>query len=428
MLYILLIVFCCHVGVGVWLACRKKHILTTLLCLPKFTVPTVAIDSDDWAVGVYIDSQDAQHADERESNALRAVCDVLARHTDTSGRHPCITCFVTVSQLNAAGDSDDITQQCRVPITLARPRLLKVLNKACTQELAAVGYHGLDHRNRDMWIPCLNQQTLSSGESVGDACARIAGADRVRTDAAFAEYYHAVDDQLLPRSDDDIHAMIQQGCRLYADAFGDSPIRAAAPLFLWNHKVEKVWRQHGIRYVHGVNWQRVPPQTAAPWQTRLYRRFACRTAGGLIGVPRYVFLESDESGSLPDTAALLEQAQWWAARGQPVVISTHAWNYVYPNEFHQQPVNTAASLDALDELLGGLQQNMPDLQFVDPDTLLSCVDTDRHKAAASAAVLSTARGWTSVRLAWQDIRSWWWVKLWLSLFVLLLVAVIFSGV
>jgi hypothetical protein len=380
--------------------------LRTAWLAPRLPRPVVTVESDDWGVGFVLGQQRQAEQDANQAAGLEAICRVLAAHSDSRGRRGILTGFFVPCQPEAQGILDSPGQftshRCQMP------KLMQAARQARADGLLEVGYHVHYHVNPARWSEAVREASAqarrTNAELTGELLERLLPAESLNDELA-NEYYSADQHGLKPLPEAELKSVVDQGIAHLRAELGVEPVSTVGPRNLWPAALEPVWSACGIRYVHGANQQR-QADSQRPW----LRELGCPLEAGLVGVPRNVWLEVRKHDQWPELEAVLSDARRIVAHGQPIVITTHAFNYCPADAPRAQRM---ARL--LDELLGRLGQQHPSLLYLSGSELGQFAvagELGLHTEDLSAR-LSRARGWQHLAMFWRS-ASWhlprlrWW--------------------
>jgi len=344
---------------------------------PKLSAHAVAIESDDWGGAPFPipeDEHNAKAEDAIQSAGVERVCNVLRRHKDACGRHPCFTAFVVVGDPDVAAIvADPESQYHWHPIDETMPRLVASLNSAQAEGLFSLEYHGRDHLDAGLFCETIGKAAKEHHASDRWLAARtyeiLHPDSQTEFDRIIDEYYDNRVGIFQPLEQIVIDQKVSEGLREFERMFHHSPLCTIAPRSIFGSGAEHAWGKNGIRYVQGINAQK--GSEVEPGEVYL-QKFGYRTKTGLIGAPRQVHFEYDDEGNLPSIGHSLAIAGRAFQSGQPLFISTHSYNY-YPIS----PEKSDAFQRHLDAFLTAMERSYPDIRYVTSSELGKLAETGR---------------------------------------------------
>jgi len=393
---------------------------------PKIAMPVVVIESDDWPRRYIFedDSTDIVKYDAPMASAVDRLAKIMKQHRDSVGRHPVLSAFVIVGLPDITKTAaDPLGRYHWKPMDSEFPMLVAALKRARDQGVFELAYHGRDHFDCGLAAKQIKREAERAQEAGREfdptALPVFAplGSPRYvasKRDQVVAEYFDSRDTPLAPLGRHEIDTKLAEGLREFERMFGHRPLSTVAPGYFFGHRAEQGWRAHGIRFVHGVNLQQGPDcQPGRKW----LRAFGCRTEGGLVGIPRNVFLESQWRGRhLPCPEEAMEAADNAFRLSQPAVICTHSWNY-FVRENRRDAETVEAMFVCLDTLLGALERKYTGLRYLSVHEAGRLAETGRvtPSGATVAAEIVAAEGvthlWLSARRLYDTftkLRVWLW--------------------
>jgi len=343
---------------------------------PKLAAHAVAIESDDWGgapLPVSTGELNDKTVDAVQSAGVERVSNVLRRHKDACGRHPCFTAFVVVGRPDVAAIAADPESQYHWhPIDETLPRLVASLNSAQAEGLFSLEYHARDHLDAGLFSELVGKAAKEHHASDSSLAARTYAIlhpdSQAESDRIIDEYFDNRAGSFLPLEQSTIDQKVHDGLREFERMFHRSALCTVAPRSIWGAEAEQAWSKNGIRYVQSINAQK--GSEVSPGEIYL-RKFGYRTGTGLIGTPRQVHFEYDE-GNIPSIDDMMATAARAFQTGQPLCISTHSNNY-YPFS----PEKSDACERRLDAFLAALERLYPDIRYVTSRELGELAETGR---------------------------------------------------
>jgi hypothetical protein len=373
---------------------------------PRSSVPLVVFESDDWGKGYIFRADDKANAAyrSREVAILKRLTEILLHHKDSTGRAPIFSAFVVVGQADVdATLADSQPRYHWIPLDQASPSLVEGLKLGADKGVLELEYHARDHRNGSNWARAV-RQAAADAEQAGKhvTCREVTGlsgdyTDGELLDRLFCDYYDEREGASLSQYEAGVETNVVEGLREFRRLFGEAPVCTAAPRYYWCTAVENIWRSHGIKYVHGVNFQRGPGVV-----TSRNRQLGHRTEGGLIGLVRNAHLDSTEGApdkvERIDPDACLQSVDKAIKNGEPAVISSHSFAYTNGNT-----ATTNYELRELESFLSQLEERHPDLRYLSSRELAEFAETGAvlkpgdDRWAPIEAVSGVSRVWLTCR-------------------------------
>ncbi len=368
----------------------------------RLETPVVAIESDDWGGGYYagyLTGEEAfrQRLDAEQAEALERLGSVMKRHNDSVGRHPVITGMVVVAQADVPAILADPQRRYHwKPIDESLPLLTAAMRTAEADGTFAAQYHARDHKNKDRWTRAL-VAAAAAAEARGEALTPEAvhalwPEDEGLRRAMMTEYQREEGGRLVALPDDEIKAKLGDGLAVFRRLFGRDPVCTVAPKYLWDLQTELAWRDVGLKYVHGANWQLGPGRPPDAWM----RELGTPSASGMLYVPRTVDMGVGVGGGMSGVAEVYDAVRLAFRRGQPAVISTHSWCYGLLGG------KTAGEMaHRLDKLLTRIETDWPDVRYLTSEELGRLAEDGRVRPAGPAGAagdVSVAGGMTHALL------------------------------
>ncbi|MBM4019365.1 MAG: hypothetical protein FJ288_13765 [Planctomycetes bacterium] len=390
-------------------------------------VPVVVIESDDWGGRFVVTVSDPplRNLESAEAAAVERLVGVLRRHQDSVGRHPIISAFVVVGQPDIAAIAADSAERYHwIPIDHVQPCLVATLRRAQAEGFFEINYHARDHCNADLAVQVVREAITRAADEArlfDPLCVstfhpigtlpykKLEDRNRLTT-----EYLAVRGKHFVPPDPAAVDSRVAEGVCEFRRLFERPPRSTVAAGYMWGPDAEASWRHHGIRFVHGVNYQRGVPQ---PTEMIERRGFGFRTVGGMVGVTRNVVFEPDlrMCGPLPSVDEALASAARLFAQGQPAVVCAHAWCFYVTETGLKDPAAVETMFSRLDDLLTGFERTYPNLRYASSEEVGQLAEAGRvdYFGGRPGPEIVAARGlkhawFVAVRLAHHHPK----VKLW----------------
>lgn len=353
-----------------------------------FDRPLVVLQSDDWgrvglrdregleqlrSVGIELGGNPYDFYTLETAEDLAALREVLVRHRDSSGRHPCLGMNFIVANLDfekMAADGFDRIQLLPlaegVPKGWHRPGLLEGYREGIASGLFYPAMHGNTH-----FCQTAVERNLAAGGERADLLRKLwhAGTPYIywRMPWIGFEYWdseQAEDERFLPRETQ--ASLIGRSVGAFARMFSSLPRSACAPAYRANGDTHRAWAQHGIQVAQNGPGRPTPPRMDRHGILQLTRTAECEPA-----------LKEDFS-----LDRCLGQAESCFARGVPAIIAIHSIN------FHSTVRDyRSKTLGVLEQLLSTLESKHPDLLYVHDSDLHELVQKGSYEGQAGRVSL-----------------------------------------
>jgi hypothetical protein len=355
-----------------------------------FSRPLVLLQSDDWGrVGVRDQEGFALlHANAmalgenpydfytlESTGDVTAVCDLLQRHRDSTGRPACLAANFILANVDFGRiAADRFRKLYLLPLTeglpgnWSRPGLFAAYQRGITDGVFYPGLHGLTHFCRPMVEHALEQN--------GERAALLRKLWQAETPYIFwrmpwigHEYCKPENPEkgfLKPEIQD---AMIREAADIFSALFSRAPISACAPGYRANQDTRVAWGRHGVRVA-----QSGPGGGALP----------CMDEHGLLTLSRT--LDFEPALAEPSLATVMQLARESVDRGAPLIVSIHSINFHSTVRNFRDP-----TLRALDVFLSALEAKYPDLLYVHDADLYEIVTTGKFASPQGVVSVITRR-------------------------------------
>jgi hypothetical protein len=366
-----------------------------------FDRPLVLFQSDDWgrvglrdregleqlqSAGLVLGDRPYDFYTLEASDDLDRMVEMLQRHRDSSGRHPCLEMNFIVANLDFGKMSADSFQQIHL-LTLAeglprgwsRPGLIEAYRSGIAEGLFHPALHGTTHFCR----PAVERNEKIEGERAN--LLRLlwqAATPYIHWRMPWIGYEYwdpgkAPDDRFLSKREQD--NLIGPAIGAFAKAFSTPPRSACAPGYRANDDTHSAWAQHGIRVAQNGPGAFTPPH---------FDRH------DILQLSRTVEFEPAVDPEF-SVQACLQQAETCFARGIPAIVSVHSIN------FHSTVRDFCGrTLQALNEFLTALESKHSDLLYLNDEDLLEFVQKGCYQSATGTTRGKvTRKSFTRVRVS-----------------------------
>jgi hypothetical protein len=337
----------------------------------RFDRPLVLLQSDDWgrvgvrdrdgwdelcAAGLNLGEKPYDSYSLETAADLAALAELLAKHSDSAGRHPSIVMNFIVANVDFERCLESGPKQ--VPLRMLteglpgkwhRPGLMEAYRHGIRERLFYPALHGLTH-----FCETAVARELTSG---GERAARIKQLWRAQTPYIHWRMpwigYEYWDPEKRPAerflTADDQRSAIRRAARTFAELFGAAPFSACAPGYRANGDTARAWSENGVRVVQNGPGDRIEPYLDETGMLFTFRA-----------------LEMEPAIEPCDVARLVARANQCFAKGAPAIVSVHSINFHSAIEDFR-----TSTLELLDAFLTALERKWPDLMYVNDADLFS---------------------------------------------------------
>jgi hypothetical protein len=215
-------------------------------------------------------------------------------------------------------------------------------------------FHGREHINALQWLEVLKTGNIDFKNAFNENCFCIDTIDNKNLLSAF-EFNNKKEEIFIENS-------INEGIKLFKEAFNFSPKSAVAPRHVWNTKIEQVFYQNGIKQIQSSLNQIIPLngfykniKHYTGEQNNLEQLYTVRNA----------YFEPAYNQSINWVNQVLSKAQTAFLFKTPLIISMHRLNFVGGiNE-----LNRFNNLNQFKQLISTLIKKYPDIEFMHSDEL-----------------------------------------------------------
>ncbi|MFZ1917426.1 MAG: hypothetical protein WAU58_07630 [Terriglobales bacterium] len=329
----------------------------------RFDRPLVLFQSDDWGrVGV----RDREGWDELQakglnlgekpydsysletSGDLQALSDVLRKHHDSAGRHPCIGMNFILANVDFR-HAKKSTREIRLrPLTdglpepWQRPSLMEGYQEGIRERLFSPALHCLTH----FCVAAVARQLEIDGErSQLLQMLWQAGTPYVHWRMPWVGYEYwdpalPPDERFLSLADQ--RAAIHRAAEIYRALFAAIPLSACAPGYRANQDTKTAWFEAGVRVAQGGPGEKKGPSFDANGMLLTFRN-----------------VEMEPATEACDLENVVKQANDCITRGLPAIVSIHSINFHSTIRDFRTP-----TLAMLDGFLSAMESKWPDLLYV----------------------------------------------------------------
>lgn len=294
---------------------------------------------------------------------LEGLFNVLVQYKDRKGSHPLFTFNTIVAnpdfeKIRAA----DFHEYYYEPFTAtlekysAHGRSFGLWQQAIREKLMQPQLHGREHLNVLLWLEMLRagDRELREAFDMGTWSVPADWHRRVKLQAAL-DYEGAAPSAFHEK-------YIREAQALFEALFGFRSISFIPPNFIMDLDLLPVLRAEGIGCLQGMKYYQLPRGKSGPGK----RMLICRRTGfdshrDIWNLARNVHFEPSQSPRGHDDVGFCLSAIANAFfHGKPAVVNTHRLNYIGT----LNPGNRERGLRLLEELLRGILQRWPEVEFM----------------------------------------------------------------
>ncbi len=357
-----------------------------------FDRPLVLLQSDDWGrvglrdregleelrqAGLDLGERPYDSYTLETAEDLAALSEVLKRHHDSSGRHPCVGMNFILANLDFARMSAEGFRETHLiplseglPQGWKRPGLINAYRDGIAQGIFYPALHGSTHFCR----PAVERHLAGGGERA-DLLRTLwqAGTPYIHWRMPWIGYEYwdpekPEDERFL--STEAQRQLIGQAVGAFAKMFSTVPRSACAPGYRADDNTQRTWAQHGIQVSQNGPGSPMPP------------RFDDH---GILQISRTVEFEPTVSVGF-SLEACLRRAEAFFQRGLPAIIAVHSIN------FHSTVRDfRSETLRNLDMLLTALESKHADLLYLHDSDLHELVSTGSYGATTGKVRLNVEK-------------------------------------
>ena len=357
-----------------------------------FDRPLVLLQSDDWgrvglrdqegweqlqSAGLALGQRPYDFYTLETAEDLAGLGEVLKRHRDSSGRHPCLEMNFIVANLDLSKMIAESFREIHLlsladgfPAGWTRPGLMDAYREGIAEGVFQPALHGTTHFCRG----AVERNASAEGERA--SLLRMlwqAGTPYIHWRMPWIGYEYwdpekPEDERFLPTEVQ--RELIGQTVGGFAKVFETLPRSACAPGYRANDDTCGAWAQHGIRVAQNGPGALLPPHFDRHNLLQLFRTVEFEPA-------------TDPAFSVE---ACLRQAESSFERGIPAIVSVHSIN------FHSTVRDfRSRTLQCLDQMLFAIELKHPDVLYLHDEDLDELVRTGLYKSSHGSAQVKVIR-------------------------------------
>lgn len=341
----------------------------------------VVIESDDWGAitmpsketyeyllgkGIPVDRSRYTRYDVLEGNSdFTLLFEMLSKHRDFKGNHPCITLNTIVANPDFNRIQDSGLESYYFETFLESYKQYPFHNYM--EELWKTGmekkyiwpqFHGREHLNPQEWLKCVKSNEL---EKIGFESRSILALSKplcsTRQSGYMSAFNYESEEEFSKFKD-----IIKEGTEIFESIFGFKSVSFVAPTSIRSDKLDPILNQYGIKY-HQVGQQLLPDFEG---KNKTKNRFWGNiNAFGQIYWRRNGTFEPSRNQDLDWTDRVLSEMKIAFRWGKPFVLNSHRVNFMGGID----PDNRDKTLKHLDAILQRMLQEYPEIEFLSSDQL-----------------------------------------------------------
>jgi len=363
----------------------KSHISQNVTNFPGWRTDRkiVVLESDDWGsirmssrknlmslskTGIAVKKCHYLQYDALASeDDLTLLFELLRSHKGYDNRSPVITANVIMSNPDfekiKAADFRNYHYEI-FPKTLdkypAHKNSFKLWQDGIKEGIFHPQFHGREHLQVLRWLSQLKDPNSETRRAFD---AGVFGVSTTATSENRKSYLASYDWSDLA-SRDFILKSIAEGLFLFKSLFGFESLSSIAPNYVWHKDVERVYEEHGIRYIQGSYVQN-SPQIGVNRSQKIRHFTGQRNDMGQVYLVRNCRFEPSSNTDIDWIELCLKDirnAFFWK---KPAIIGMHRVNFVgFIN-----PENRDRNIEKFDQLLRRIIQIWPEVEFMTSDQL-----------------------------------------------------------
>lgn len=294
-------------------------------------------------------------------NDLTALFEVLNKHKDSKGNHPCIT----VNTIMANPDFDAISKNHfdefiyeRFDKTIERyysDNTVKLWKEGLNNKLFFPQLHGREHLHALQWI----YELKNKNEIVHFAFANYTYCFPILVKHGFSRKNVMSALNLSGLDGEAIYheKYLTESVKLFNDYFGFPSNSFIAPAYIWNDKHEEILSSLGVKLIKGLGYQYSPINSDS--FKKIFHYTGQRNKFGQYYLIRNAFFEPSLLPGKDWVNECLKRIDLAFKFKKPAIIGSHRVNFIGTIE----EKNRTNNLILFDELLKKIINKWPDVEF-----------------------------------------------------------------
>ncbi len=345
----------------------------------------VVIESDDWgsirmpSIEVYLKfiSGDLKLSDTAynrldsiESNEdLELLFDVLCSFIDFKGNPPVITANMVVGNPDFKKIKEsDFNQYFYEPVNQTlkryenRDKVEALWKNGNTNGYFHPQFHSREHVNIVRWMEALRKRTPEIMFTFENETTFSGNGDYNFMEVL--DFNSIRDLEIMERS-------IIEGLDLFEKIFSFRSKSFIPPCYTWDSKLESTLNNEGVKYIQGLIFQSVPVGSFGNYRKKIHF-LGSRNHFGQLFLTRNCFFEPSLTNFKDPVGECLKRINIAFRWHKPAVICSHRINFMGSLD----PNNRSKNLAMFSNLLKGILENWPDVEFMTSDQLGDLISLD----------------------------------------------------
>lgn len=357
----------------------KKVILRNLYNIPGWKTKShiVVIESDDWGSirmpsletyntlisnGVKLGKYGYEKVDTIASKVdMEYLFEVCGSFQDINGNPVVITANAIVANPDFKRIKEaDYQEYFYEPITTTMERYypgaspFPLWKEGMEKKIFRPQLHGREHVNVPMWLNSLRQNHQGARQAFDKGVFSFIVDSKLdkRVKNTSALYYLNEDEFLFDKQS------IVESSKIFEQLFGYTSDSFIAPSFVWDRRIEKVLTDIGVKYMQGLPIHLYEGK-------RYFNYIGKKSPFGQVYLNRNVEFEPSQRPTVDNVNIALRQIDTAFKWHKPATISMHRLNFIGALDVKNRDNN----LKSFKELLGKIQKNWSDVEFLTSDEL-----------------------------------------------------------
>ena len=343
----------------------------------------VVFDSDDWGSLVAPNEEALKNLSKKglnilnnpyktcdsleEEGDLSALFDVLKKHKDINGNHPCITANTVMANPDFDKIRSDKFNEYHYELFTdsylryqGTKKTFDVWQQGVSEKLFFPQFHAREHLNVMAWMRELKKENpiIHAGFNNNVFALSESMHPLINQNFASACYAKSQEDQ------NEIEDILRDGLRIFQEIFGFYSKSFIGTGYIWSSNLEPVLASNGVKYIKGKVFQREPVYNSEKLKKR-FRYTGQKNKYGQIHLVRNALFEPTIMKNTNMVEDCLRRMEIAFGSGKPVIISAHRLNFIGSRKVK----NRTENLRLLDSLLKKMLIKHPETEFLNSDEL-----------------------------------------------------------
>jgi hypothetical protein len=310
---------------------------------------------------------------------FESLFNVLSKYSDSKGNKPILTANAIMANPDfrkiRESDFEEYFYEPFYKTIEALPdgkNILELWNYGIRNKLLQPQLHGREHLLVSVWMKELkqgNKELITAFEKgvYSVPCRSNAYAKRKNLQAAF-------DYSSIPNEEQFHKNAILESAEIFKNYFGFVSKSFIASSYIWNHKIESVLFDTGVKYIQGLSLQYEPKVGVNQYYKRLHYTGQTNKHGQIYLV-RNAFFEPSYNPGIDWVSDCMHRIEKAFMNHTPLILSVHRVNFIGS----LNASNRLRNLKLFDELLSSLTQKWPDVEFMSSDQLGDLIHAEKHR-------------------------------------------------